>query len=380
MKKTQRLLYLLLLMCLRVCFLWGCTPSGTEDEQPNISADTDMCTVTIDLDYEGQTQTQTVKKGEKATHPSQIPDTHGYQLRWVIYRDGEEHPWDFAVDTVAEDVTVYLIREDIIQECALINADGQGSVEIFTYKVRDGYKPAALSREGYTFLGWFEDKLAYKPKDGNRVDVSYTAYWSAVKAETKVFFGRYEQDGDTENGKEPIEWLVVDKNDDGSAYYLISSYILDWKPFHPQNTFSCMWSSSELRTWLNDGFMTTAFDQSERDAICRSTLDDTKTEDSVFLMAHNDSCYLTKDEDKVGRLTPYAKQKELLKPSSQRVQLGQYHGVRFWMRSGQNGKNTGVSAAYANSGTTPAAGYYHTPAGVRPAMWVDAAYLDELLN
>ena len=25
-----------------------------------------------------------------------------------------------------------------------------------------------------------------------------------------VMFGSYEQDGDPENGKEPIEWLVVD--------------------------------------------------------------------------------------------------------------------------------------------------------------------------
>lgn len=47
---------------------------------------------------------------------------------------------------------------------------------------------------------------------------------SPEAAYSTVFFGRYEQDGNTENGPEPIEWFVLE--DDGETMTLLSRYIL----------------------------------------------------------------------------------------------------------------------------------------------------------
>ena len=45
-----------------------------------------------------------------------------------------------------------------------------------------------------------------------------------------VTFGSYEQDNNSENGSEPIEWLMLEQKD-GKAL-LVSRYGLDALPFH----------------------------------------------------------------------------------------------------------------------------------------------------
>lgn len=51
-----------------------------------------------------------------------------------------------------------------------------------------------------------------------------------------VTFGHYEQDNDTTNGKEPIAWRVLDKNDEGQ-YLIISEKVLDVQPYNTTNLF-----------------------------------------------------------------------------------------------------------------------------------------------
>ena len=45
-----------------------------------------------------------------------------------------------------------------------------------------------------------------------------------------ISYGSYEQDADESNGKEPIEWLVLDV--DGDKALMISKYGLDAKPYN----------------------------------------------------------------------------------------------------------------------------------------------------
>ena len=49
-----------------------------------------------------------------------------------------------------------------------------------------------------------------------------------------VTFGTYEQDGNTGNGAEPIEWYVLDEKDGKTL--LISKYILDAQPYDTWGT------------------------------------------------------------------------------------------------------------------------------------------------
>ncbi len=74
-----------------------------------------------------------------------------------------------------------------------------------------------------------------------------------------ITFGRYEQDGDTTNGSEPINWLVIGSDiDDGIL--LISEKMLDVKSF---GTLS--WDDCPLRSWLNNEFYNSAFNSIEKE-------------------------------------------------------------------------------------------------------------------
>lgn len=74
----------------------------------------------------------------------------------------------------------------------------------------------------------------------------------------EVKFGAYEQDNNPSNGKEEIEWEVLDKKD--NQILVISKKALDaqeyWDSF--ENTD---WEASEMRKWLNESFFQNAFSQ-----------------------------------------------------------------------------------------------------------------------
>ena len=84
-----------------------------------------------------------------------------------------------------------------------------------------------------------------------------------------VTYGSYEQDNVTKNGKEPIEWKVLENN--GSSLLLMSRYVLDGKSFSDAylngNTWEPIpvtWETCSLRAWLNSEFLTTAFTENEQ--------------------------------------------------------------------------------------------------------------------
>lgn len=131
----------------------------------------------------------------------------------------------------------------------------------------------------------------------------------------KVFFGEYEQDNDLTNGKEPIEWIVVFKDD--SEMLLLSTCILDYVEYDEEEKEekqekqeqssgtwippeikvpgnSGNWEESQIRNWLNDYFFNTAFSDYERNRII-SKKHDTEygdktivTEDKIFIFDEND--------------------------------------------------------------------------------------------
>ena len=73
-------------------------------------------------------------------------------------------------------------------------------------------------------------------------------------------FGCYEQDGDADNGAEPIEWLVLET--DGATATLISRQVLACAYYNAEKT-AMTWENCDLRRWLNDEFLNAAFDPEE---------------------------------------------------------------------------------------------------------------------
>jgi len=76
-----------------------------------------------------------------------------------------------------------------------------------------------------------------------------------------VIFGVYEQDGDLTNGPEPIEWEVLDINENGML--LVSKYVLDCVKYNTEYE-DVTWEACTLRSWMNSDFYTTAFDAREQ--------------------------------------------------------------------------------------------------------------------
>ena len=60
--------------------------------------------------------------------------------------------------------------------------------------------------------------------DGIKTVADYGEEELAEKYES-IKFGKYEQDNSLDNGKEDIEWIVLEKNE--NKFLLISKYILD---------------------------------------------------------------------------------------------------------------------------------------------------------
>ena len=111
-----------------------------------------------------------------------------------------------------------------------------------------------------------------------------------------VYFGAYEQDGNTYNGSEYIQWYVVDKK--GGKATLLSVYCLEGKAYHEYDE-AVTWEDCTLREWLNDDFYNAAFVSSEMDAIASVTLENTghplfggessnSTTDKVYLLSLED--------------------------------------------------------------------------------------------
>ena len=84
-----------------------------------------------------------------------------------------------------------------------------------------------------------------------------------------IKFGHYEQDGNTANGKEEIEWQVIKV--EGGRVLVLSRYILDCKTYH-ETSEDVTWETCDLRKWLNNDFKNEAFTSSEQAKIPTVTL------------------------------------------------------------------------------------------------------------
>lgn len=194
-----------------------------------------------------------------------------------------------------------------------------------------------------------------------------------------VRFGRWEQDNDASNGQETIEWTVLDRID--GRLLLLSTSVLDGRSYHSESFAEITWADSELRSWLNDTFLTEAFTEAERvfiptvsnrnaDQSSVGTEGGPDTEDRVFLLSETEVKIYLNDEmsqDTVGRAiaSPYA--------AAHQVETDAEGYACWWLRSpgvypysaqfiDQNGKLY-LSGAYTD---------IDYQFGVRPVIWLSA--------
>ncbi len=134
---------------------------------------------------------------------------------------------------------------------------------------------------------------------------------SKAKIGDYVVFGKYEQDNNTKNGKENIEWLVI--GDDGNGHLLVvSRYCLDITCWNSDNKF-VEYKDSEHKKWLNNSFYKGAFTEEEKSKIVSVNTNDKITSpkssgsDYVFLMSIDEINKYFTDIDKRASASKYCK-------------------------------------------------------------------------
>ena len=129
-----------------------------------------------------------------------------------------------------------------------------------------------------------------------------------------IYFGNYEQDNNTYNGKEEIEWKVLAV--EGNKAFIISQYALDCQQYNTSYT-NVTWETCTLRKWLNETFYNTAFGTDHQQMVSSSTVTadnnpnystspGNSTTDQVFLLSITEANkYFSSDSTRMCKGTAY---------------------------------------------------------------------------
>jgi len=184
-----------------------------------------------------------------------------------------------------------------------------------------------------------------------------------------VYFGTYEQDGNAENGAEPISWIVLGKTDDHCL--LLSEYIIE-KMRYGEREYSHFWKTSSARAWLNDEFCQGAFSADENNMIQNMITSD-ETEDRLFLLSAEEARGLfPSDDQRIAFITEYMDSQDF-------EGIYGYEGQgAWWTRSvstASNGKGVvivTVGGSVRSTGCAPNVPnqYSSQDVGMRPALCI----------
>lgn len=202
-------------------------------------------------------------------------------------------------------------------------------------------------------------------------------HFQNLQAGDVIKFGEYEQDNNLENGKEAIDWIVLDIQDNEAL--VISQFCLDAKRYSDEGI--ARWERSSLCNWLNSEFINSSFEETARDCILQSLMgsriDDDGKENEIFsfifvLSEYGYNTYLPKERN------VYATTYALSAKSVYTGYIEDEQSVEWWLRNAGESFMS-VSASYVNRG-----GYYTSSQSVkevsmvRPAMRIDLAKCEEV--
>ena len=259
--------------------------------------------------------------------------------------------------------------------------DSAGKITECYYEIAVELKNAGRYEEA---ISAFSELGEYKDSSG-QIENCRRLILTNAKIGDYVYFGSYEQDNDTTNGKEDIEWLVLDKQDD--KILVISKYGLDAKQYNTLRT-DIAWEKCTLRSWLNGDFYNAAFSADDKQAIVQTkvpagrnpkynTYPGNDTTDNVFLLSINEvNQYFSSDSARQCAASDYTIAQGALKNSS--YMADGKAACWWWLRSpGYTQHDT----AYVNIGgsVTHIGLYVNDDSGcVRPALWINLGVVDEI--
>ncbi len=192
-------------------------------------------------------------------------------------------------------ITLFFLRDNegnLIENKGVMNATGFGN-DPLGWKDKYGEfdwmytTPNSKDvREEKNFYIFYKDNYYSGPANCHTINAKLREY---------VTLGTYEQDGNEDNGKEPIEWLVLTQEDD--KMLVVSKNCLDYLRYPDDWESNICWETSSLRDYLNGDFINNTFSKEDQQSILQtknqnkasddyySTVDGNTTEDKVFLLS-----------------------------------------------------------------------------------------------
>lgn len=238
------------------------------------------------------------------------------------------------------------------------------------YKAALELYDAGNSDEAYSIfqeLGNYKDSAE---KAGNIKVIKNKEKLKNANVGSYVTFGAYEQDNNTSNGKEDVEWLVLEVKD-GKAL-VVSKYALDCKQYNTSDT-GVTWETCTLRKWLNNDFINAAFSSYEKAMIPTVTVSADKnstnpgnaTQDQVFLLSITEANkYFGSDSARQCKPTDYAFANGAYVNSSN-------GNCWWWLRSPGDYQNTTAALVFDDGDVFEyGCGVYNGTSVVRPALWI----------
>ncbi len=291
--------------------------------------------------------------------------------------------------------TAYAISRGVVPHENTIDENSRDTAAWWLRSVSRGHRLAAycnshgnewdeeVSRSGYGVrpccrvnLAAFEPEPFSTEQDGETDTLLPGAH---------VTFGHYEQDNDTGNGPEPIEWIVLSVDHEAGRAMIVSNLILDCQPYHTRKA-RINWIDSHMRSWLNDVFLNAAFTPEEQDLVCLSDVDNSgeqanprrplgsdDTQDKVFLLSYAEyQLYANVYMPSTCVATAFAASKHMV--TSTDPVTGELNG-RWWLRSPGEDRTQAMmittNGMLRDSGDEVSSTYN----GIRPCCWVELSAL-----
>ena len=194
-----------------------------------------------------------------------------------------------------------------------------------------------------------------------------------------ILFGDYEQDGNYDNGKEMLEWIVLEKQE--GSILVLSLYGIDAQQFNATSE-RVYWDNSTLRSWLNGRFPDNAFSGESPSAVLQTTLlnyrypedldedadldeiimEEYETRDRLFLLSDEEAeRYFENEEDRICLATAYAIENGVAASSEDHC--------TWWLRTSSEERDDTILVIRSADGSIGTS-MLEIVNAVRPAMWL----------
>ena len=269
-----------------------------------------------------------------------------------------------AIPAVIAVIAIFLVVTKIVIPNSNYNAavelmdSGKYEEAMATFEAMDGYSDS-------------ENKIEECKKAINDVYKAELKLLQTASVGDTVRFGTYEQDNDTSNGAEGIEWQVLAK--ENNKVLVISKYALDCQQYNTSDT-DVTWETCTLRTWLNGTFLDSAFTATEQAAIAQTTVTPDKnperdtdpgnaTTDKTFLLSIDEANkYFSSDSARQCEATAYAVANGV---------MVSYSGDWWWLRSPGDYQSDAAYVSGAGSVSCDGRSVHLGAIAVRPALWIN---------